>query len=92
MKYSHVCVACLTLVVSALLGGCAEFPHVDHVFGHSYAGMIHRQTFNPQAATGHHSPAPASGMRLVNVLKAHRGAATGAVSGRVSTGRFQSGG
>lgn len=92
MKYSHVYVACLALVATAVLGGCAEFPHVDHAFGHTYAGMIHGQTFNPLAATIHHGPAPAGGMRLENVLKAHRGAVPHGVSGRLSTGQFQTGG
>lgn len=89
MKYSHVC---LGLVAAAMLGGCAEFPHVDHAFGHSYASMIHKQTFNTQAATVQHGPAPASGMRLENVLHAHRTAESHAASGHLSTGQFKTGG
>lgn len=92
MKYSHVCVACLALAMAAMLGGCAEFPHVDRAFGHTYVGMIHGQTFNLQAAATHHAPAPGGGMRLENVLQAHRHAVSHGITGRVSPGQFHTGG
>ncbi len=92
MTYSRVYVACLALLAAATLGGCAEFPNVDHAFGRAYAAMIQRQTFNPQSALVQHHPALGGGMRLENVLKAHRGAVSHAVSSPISTGQFETGG
>lgn len=92
MKYSHMSVVSLTLVFAATVGGCAEFPHVDHVYGHTYAAMVRRQSFNPQAGTAHQGPAPGSGTRLDNVLKAHDHAVSSGVTSHVSTGQFQNGG
>ena len=92
MKYSQVCIATLALLAAVTLGGCAEFPYVDQMYGHAYLAMIRDQTFDPRAAIVAHRPAPGGGMRLENVLKAHRAAVSGAVAGHIRTGRFETGG
>ena len=92
MKYSHVCIATLALIVAATLDGCAEFPYVDQMYGQAYLAMVRDQTFKPRAARVAHRPAPGGGMRLENVLKAHRGAVSQAVASHIRTGRFETGG
>lgn len=89
MKILHIG---LTLLGSITLCGCAEFPHVDATYGHAYAALIRDQTVNPRAAEQAHGPAPADGARLEGVIKAHNGAVSKAVAGRVQTGAFQVGG
>lgn len=92
MKYSHVCIAMLALTVTASLDGCAEFPAVDQMYGQAYLAMVRDQTFDPRAARIAHHPAPGWGMRLENVLKAHRGAVSQAVASHIRTGQFATGG
>ena len=89
MRCIHVSLA---LLASLSLGGCAEYPQVDAAYGHAYAALVREQTANPQAATQHHAPVPADGARLEGVIKAHNGAVSSAIAGKVKTGAFQVGG
>lgn len=89
MRCIHVSLA---LLAALSLGGCAEYPRVDAAYGQSYAALVREQTANPRAADQHHAPVPADGARLEGVIKAHNGAVSTAVAGKVQTGSFQVGG
>lgn len=72
MRFSVLTAA---LLAAMALGGCASpAPRVDAAFGKSFRGMIREQTYDPLAAAHPPALAPAvgDGVRLDNVLNAHR--------------------